>query len=147
MSISSITLSNGTTINFKTAADIDAAIEALKLEGSWQGNVFSVKIASNKSSETRSETFSAGTGLGSQSAGGQYTINSFNSSHRAYGYVDASSLGRLFSFNVDATSEYNAGRTAGESKFVSQGDHSWYYSAAQGQYTHVYTGTLYSKNS
>ena len=146
-SSSSITLSNGTTINFKTAADIDAAIEALKLEGSWQGNVFSVKIASNKSSETRSETFSAGTGLGSQSAGGQYTINSFNSSHRAYGYVDASSLGRLFSFNVDATSEYNAGKTAGESKFVSQGDHSWYYSAAQGQYTHVYTGTLYSKNS
>ena len=62
-----------------------------------------------------SEAITGGTGLGASTQGTPYTINTFNSSHKAYGYVDAPShpAGRLFSFNVDATSEFNTGRNSG----------------------------------
>ena len=70
-----------------------------------------------------SEAITGGTGLGASTQGTAYTINTFNSSHKAYGYVDATShpAGRLFSFNVDATSEYNAGSVVGYNSGVTAG--------------------------
>lgn len=78
----------------------------------WSGNTLNIVSGS---STLLTESFTAGTGTGMSTQGSPYTINTFNSSHKAYGYVDATShpAGRMFSFNVDATSEYNAGSTEG----------------------------------
>jgi len=74
----------------------------------WNGNVFTVTLTNGKA---RSETLTAGTGTGNQTAGSRYTINTFNSAHLAYGYVNASSLtgSRLYTFNVDASSVFAEG--------------------------------------
>ena len=96
-------------VNFSRATSVS-------LSGSWGGNIFTVSD-SGGSGASYSETFTAGKGTGNQSAGGQYTINEFSSSYKAYGYVNASSLGggngRLYTFNVDASGVYSAGETAG----------------------------------
>lgn len=102
------------TANFSIAATetykgaAAAGASNVNLSGAWSGNVFTVTATNGK---TRDETLTAGTGTGNQSVGGQYTISTFNSSHKAYGYVNASSLtgSRLFTFNVDATSVYEEG--------------------------------------
>lgn len=88
-----------------------SASSAVTLTGSWSGNTFTVEASNGKK---REETFTAGTGTGNQTAGSQYTINTYNSSYKAYGYVNASTLSssRLFTFNVDATSVFNAGWNA-----------------------------------
>lgn len=105
--------------NFSIAATqtyidgVAAAKSSVALSGAWSGSVFTVTATNGK---TIDETFTAGKGTGNQQIGGQYTINSFDSSHKAYGYVNATRVAssRLFTFNVDATSEYNAGVTAGK---------------------------------
>ena len=102
-----ITLSNGATINFNTAAQ-------LIIEGSWSGMTFTatVKNGSNQVVMSTSESFSGGKGTGLSSQGSVYTIDAFDSAHRAHGYVNASphfQPGRLFTFNVDASGEYNSG--------------------------------------
>ena len=102
------------TANFSIAATqtykdgVAAAASNVNLSGAWNGNVFTVTLTNGKA---RSETLTAGTGTGNQTAGSRYTINTFNSSHMAYGYVNASSApySRLFTFNVDASSVYAEG--------------------------------------
>ncbi|MCR4887293.1 MAG: hypothetical protein K5919_10305 [Clostridiales bacterium] len=102
-----ITLSNGATINFNTAAQ-------LIIEGSWSGMTFiaTVKNGNNETVMSTSESFSGGKGTGSQSTGSIYTINEFDNTHKAHGYVNASphfQPQRLFTFNVDAAGVYKAG--------------------------------------
>ena len=106
-----ITLSNGATINFNTAAQLIIA-------GSWSGMTFTttVKNGNNETVMSTSESFSGGRGTGSQSTGSIYTINEFDNTHKAYGYVNASphlQNTRLFTFNVDASGEYQSGYDTG----------------------------------
>lgn len=111
--VKSIDTSGGTLTIVTTAGSYSFnGAATVTLSGNWGGSTFTVSASNGKE---RAETFSAGTGLGNQSSGGQYTISSFNSSHKAYGYVNASSLpgSRLFTFNVDASSVYDAGYKAG----------------------------------
>ncbi|MBR4352716.1 MAG: phage tail protein [Bacteroidales bacterium] len=133
-----MTLTNGTTVNFKHAA-------AVYLTGSWSGSTFTV--TETGSGETYSETLSAqtGTGYGSQD---NYTIDSFSSSHYAYGRVYKSSNqggGVLFGFKVDATSEYNAGWASARSHQVTVGT-CYEITAHQGEWVKVREiGTGYSR--
>ena len=106
-SANGITLSNGATINFNTAAQ-------LIIEGSWSGMTFTatVKNGNNETVMSTSESFSGGKGTGLSSQGSVWTIDAFDSAHRAHGYVNASphfQSGRLFTFNVDAAGVYKAG--------------------------------------
>ena len=105
-----ITYVDGTSVNFSKAAPVS-------LSGSWSGSIFTVSDTGG-SGASLSETLAAGTGTGNQTSGGQYTIDTFNSSHKAYGYVNAERLGtgngRLYTFNVDASGEYSSGVTAGK---------------------------------
>ncbi len=104
--VTSITLSNGTTVNFKHAVSV-------ALTGSWNGSTFTV--TETGSGETYSETLRGDTGTGYGNAD-TFTIDSFSATHFAYGRVYKSSNqggGVLFGFKVDASGEYDAGWVAG----------------------------------
>ena len=113
---SSITLSNGAVINFNTAAQ-------LIMEASWSSSggtdIFTVNVkdSTDQVIMSTSENFTSGKGVGNSSHGRMFTIDTFDSNHKAYGYVNASPYhpdGRLVTFNVDASGEYNSGYDAGE---------------------------------
>lgn len=105
-----ITLTNGATINFNTAA---SAI----LDGVWSGSgVFTARVKDQSDTVvlTHDETFSLSAGTGSLNVGVTQTISSFNAAHKAHGYVAPDSVGApLFVFNVDASGEYQNGVTDG----------------------------------
>lgn len=130
-----VTMLNGTSVDYP----FDVA-SSITLSGAWTGASYtatakdqddnvvgtvSTSISRDWSGTTLrivsgtdvllSEAITGGTGAGMSTQGTLYTINSFNSSHRAYGYVDAAShpAGRLFSFNVDASSVYAEGEEDG----------------------------------
>lgn len=102
----SFTLSNGTTVNFKSAASVT-------LSGAWDGSKYTATASNGQSI---SETFGHDS-VASELSGATETITSFSSGHKATAYVTASSIGggngRLFTFVIDATSEYNSGVTSG----------------------------------
>lgn len=100
------TLSNGTTVNFRRAASVT-------LSGAWVGSTYTVTASNGRSI---SESFGHDS-VASELSGATETITSFSSGHKATAYVTASSIGggngRLFTFVIDATSEYNSGVTSG----------------------------------
>ena len=130
-----VTKLDGTTntITFNSAAS------ALTYSGIWSGASYTVTASDGSSTTTvantsiardwsgttlniisgsstlLTEAFTSGAGTGNQSAGTQVSISSFNSSHKAYGYVNATShpAGRLYTFNVDASGVYSSGESAG----------------------------------
>ena len=104
--VSSMSLSDGTTVNFNRAA-------AVSLSGSWGGTggrTFTVTEAS--SGKHYSETPTYETGKGTSVQFDSITVDQFNSSHLAYARVKQSS-GQggnvLFGFKIDASGQYNGG--------------------------------------
>ena len=104
-------LSNGTTVNFNSAA-------LVTLSAAWSSSgasrTFTV-TASNGQTVSETLTGSVQTGTSSQAS---FNINAFDANHKAYGAVTSSPYGGgnvYFGFQVDATSEYVAGETAGKS--------------------------------
>lgn len=101
--VSSMTLSDGTTVNFNRAA-------AVHLDGSWGGRTFTVTETS--SGKTYSETPTYETGKGTSTQYDSITVDQFNSNHLAYARVKQSS-GQggnvLFGFKIDASGQYNNG--------------------------------------
>ena len=109
MSVSGNTLTIVTTagtVNFSKAGT------TAHLVGSWTGNTYEVYADNDPEVLSVSTTLTGSKGTGTTS--GTWTIDTFDSNHKAYGAVAATGVtGNLFGFNVDATSEYNAGVTAG----------------------------------
>jgi hypothetical protein len=107
--VSSMTLSNGTSVNFKSAASVT-------LSAAWASSgstrTYTVTATNGK---TISETLSASKGTGTNYYASS-AINEFDNAHKAYGIVTASPHGGgnvIFGFQVDASSEYSAGVTSG----------------------------------
>lgn len=108
--LSTMTLSNGNTVNFKSAASatLSAAWTSSGASRTYEATIVGT---SRKISETLSATTGTGTNYYASSP-----INTFDNSHKAYGIVTASPQGGgnvIFGFQVDASSEYSAGLTAG----------------------------------
>ena len=110
--VKNITVSGGQVTIITTAGSTTFnTAGSVTLTGSWSGAKFTVEASNG---QTREESFSTSIGTGNSQAGGLRTINTFDSNHKAYGSVSATSLQvPLFTFNVDASSEYSAGVTAG----------------------------------
>lgn len=107
--VASMTLSNGTSVNFKSAA-------SATLSAAWTSSGASRTYEATIDGTTRkiSETLSGAVGKGTNYYA-SFAISEFES-HKAYGIVTSSPQGGgnvLFGFQVDATSEYNTGRTDG----------------------------------
>lgn len=107
--VSSMTLSNGASVNFKSAASV-------LLSAAWtsSGATRTYKVTATNE-KTISETLSAATGKGTNYYA-SIAINEFDNAHKAYGIITASPQGGgnvLFGFQVDASSEYSAGVTSG----------------------------------
>ena len=100
----SMQLSNGTTVNFKSAAQVT-------LSGSWSGNTYTVTNSGN--SRTASTTLTSTTGTGAIPGYGT-TVSSFNSSHKT-GVIIASEGGPIgnLGFTIDASGVYSDGESAG----------------------------------
>lgn len=112
--VKSISVS-GNTLTISTTAGTTTFSKAgttAHLVGGWTGNTYEVYADNDPEVLPVSTTLTGSKGTGSTS--GTWTINSFDSNHLAYGAVAATGVtGNLFGFNVDATSEYNAGVTEG----------------------------------
>lgn len=97
-----------------TAKDVDDNVlgsVTTSISKRWNGSDLLVESGNDT---LLTESMSAHVGTGNLTTGGLRTIDTFNSSHKAYGYVIGNSMSYpLFTFNVDATSEYNAGSTEG----------------------------------
>ena len=102
------TLSNGTTVNFRRAASVT-------LSAAWSSSGASrtyTVTASNGRTIAETLTGSVATGTNSQAS---FTINAFDTNHKAVGIVTSSPAGGgnvYFGFQVDASGEYSAGQTA-----------------------------------
>ena len=100
--VSSMTFSDGSTVNFKHAA-------AVALTGSWSGRTFTVTETGSGETYSETPTYTTGTGYGNVDS---ITVNSFSSGNYAYARVlQSSSQGgnALFGFKIDANSVYNNG--------------------------------------
>jgi hypothetical protein len=108
--VSSMVLSNGASVNFKSAA-------SATLSAAWtsSGASRTYEVTIDGTSRKISETLSGSTGTGTNYYA-SFAINEFDNAHKAYGIVTSSPKGGgnvLFGFQVDASSEYNAGVTSG----------------------------------
>ena len=108
----SITLTIGTSDGDKSVTFSKAALTA-HLVGSWSGNTYTVEADNDPNVLPVSTTLTGSKGTGTTS--GTWTIDTFDANHRAYAAVAATGIttGNLFGFNINATSEYNAGVTDG----------------------------------
>ena len=108
----SITLTIGTSDGDKSVTFSKAALTA-HLVGSWSGNTYTVEADNDPNVLPVSTTLTGSKGTGTTS--GTWTIDTFDANHMAYAAVAATGIttGNLFGFNINATSEYNAGVTDG----------------------------------
>ena len=109
MSVTGNTLTietTGGTINFSKAAT------TAHLVGGWSGNTYTVYADNDPDVLPVSATLTGSKGTGTTS--GTWTIDTFDAYHRAYAAVATTGVtGNLFGFNIDATSEYDAGVSDG----------------------------------
>ncbi len=132
----SMSFSDGSSVNFKHAV-------TAHLAGSWSGNTYTVIADNDPDVASVSTTLKGHKGTGT--TGGTWNITEFDSSHKAFASVTKEAGSILFGFNIDATSEYTAGRNYADSlytrygqaqlyykvpgadQYVSAGSHVWYY--------------------
>lgn len=101
-----LTKASGASVTFRKAAT------TAHLVGGWSGNTYEVYADNDPNVLHVSTTLTGSKGTGTTS--GTWTIDTFDSSHRAYGAVAATGVtGNLFGFNVDASGEYDSGVTDG----------------------------------
>ena len=113
--VKSISVNNNTLTITTTAGTttFSKAATTAHLVGSWSGNTYTVIADNDPNVLSVSTTLTGSKGTGTTS--GTFTINSFDANHKAYAAVAATGVtqGNLFGFNIDATSEYDAGVTDG----------------------------------
>lgn len=137
ISVSGNTLTISTTAGTTT---FSKAATTAHLVGGWSGNTYEVYADNDPEVLHVSTTLTGSKGTGTTS--GTWTINAFDSNHKAYGAVAATGVtGNLFGFNVDATSEYNAGVTAGTTAGYNSAKLSGSWSGKQWLVTKGTTGT------
>ena len=105
---------SGNTLTITTTAGTTTFSKAATahLVGSWSGNTYEVYADNDPNVLHVSTTLTGYKGTGITS--GTWTVNSFDSSHRAYARVEATGVsGNLFGFNIDATTEYTSGQAVG----------------------------------
>ena len=118
----SMTFSDGTSVNFKSAASVTVS-------GSWSGNTYTATASNGATAHT---TLSYSSGYANYG----YTIDSFTSDTHLAGIIitaDGGYVGNL-AFKIDATSVYTQGINYADSLYHSQGTGTLYYKNPGGEY-------------
>lgn len=112
-----MTLSNGTTVNFKNAS-------SFALNGYWGGGEYNVDMT-DLSGSTVYKSISSGA-IASNKTNAEIKSDIEGSSHQSYISIDNSDGDGIISMYVDARGVYSAGETAGYNSGYSKGEHDGY---------------------